>query len=79
MSEILLPTYLSARSASETVGVCCQLLTGVEDDVLINAEQLKFVDPFGLAMLGASVHMLQENDREVKVLNLRPQTAVTST
>jgi hypothetical protein len=42
MSEIILPAYLTAQSSSETVGACCRLLAGVEDDVLIAlCDQLK--------------------------------------
>ncbi len=49
---IVFPSHLSAPSALATVSVCQEILAsdGVTD---IDAGQLSYIDPFGMAMLGA--------------------------
>ncbi len=49
---IIFPNYLSAPSALATISVCQEIL-GAAGIVEINAMHLRFVDPFGMAMLGA--------------------------
>ncbi len=66
---ITLPPYLSARSADDTVAVCGLLLEG-GGAVLVDASRLKFADPFGLAMLGATFQMLRDVERTVQVCGL---------
>lgn len=49
---IIFPSYLSAPTALSTISVCQEILAtaGVVD---IYAAHLRFIDPFGMAMLGA--------------------------
>lgn len=73
-TPILLPTYLTARSAAETVIACRQLLDG-EGDTEVCAGSLRFADPFGLAMLGATFFMMQRRGRDVRVSGLTADMA----
>lgn len=49
---IIFPAYLSASLALATVSVCQEIIDS-DGIVEINAGQLRYVDPFGIAMLGA--------------------------
>jgi len=64
-----LPAYLTARSAAEAVSACRQLLDG-EGDATVDASPLRFADPFGLAMLGATFFMMRQQGRQVRVCGL---------
>lgn len=55
---IQLPMFLTARSCKETIAVC-QAIQDEESDVVIDAARLRFVDPFGLTLLGATFQELQ--------------------
>ncbi len=66
---VQLPTYLSVRSATDSI-VACQALLAEADDIAVDASHLCFVDPFGLAMLGATFQMLRDNGRAVEIRNL---------
>ncbi len=53
MTEIVtLPSYLTVKSIEQTLNACSEILDAC-DNVNINASGLKFVDPFGIAMLGS--------------------------
>jgi len=52
-SVIPLPPFLSTRSCGQAIAVC-QAIRDAEGDVVIDAASLKFADPFGLTLLGAS-------------------------
>lgn len=66
---IIFPCYLSAPSALATVSVCQKILesAGVAE---INAAHLCFVDPFGMAMLGACFDAVRRQGRVVRVHHL---------
>lgn len=66
---VCLPAYLSARSASESIAACGSLITtvGAAD---VDARRLRFADPFGLALLGATFHMVRQQGRAVRVCGL---------
>ncbi len=66
---VSLPAYLSARSAAEAVAACRRLLDS-EGDAVVDACRLRFADPFGLAMLGATFHMIRDQGRAVVVSGL---------
>jgi anti-anti-sigma regulatory factor len=66
---IQLPMFLTARSCRETIAVC-QAIQDAEGDVAIDAGRLRFVDPFGLTLLGASFHDLQAWKQRVFVHGL---------
>jgi anti-anti-sigma regulatory factor len=69
IDSIPLPAHLSARSADDTVFTCRQLLDG-DGDASVDACRLRFADPFGLAMLGATFFMMQQHGRQVRIYNL---------
>jgi anti-anti-sigma regulatory factor len=73
-TPILLPAYLSARSAADAVIACRQLLDS-EGDATVDASPLRFADPFGLAMLGATFFMVQQQERRVRVCGLNADMA----
>lgn len=64
-----LPAYLSARSVAEVVLACRRLLDG-DGDAMVDASRLRFADPFGLALLGATFFMVQAESRAVRVRGL---------
>lgn len=66
---VLLPAYLSVRSASEAIAVCTNLITA-DGNSVVDASRLCFADPFGLALLGATFHMVRQQDRTVRVRGL---------
>lgn len=68
---IILPNYLSANSALITISVCQKILesAGV---VEINARNLRFVDPFGMAMLGACLDEAKKQEYAIRVYGLSP-------
>lgn len=72
--SILLPAYLSAISARDTVIACSRILDS-DGDVLIDGSRHKFSDPFGLAMLGATLSMVQEAGQAVQVFGLSNDAA----
>lgn len=73
-TPVHLPAFLSARSAAEAVIACRQLLDG-EGDATVDASRLRFADPFGLAMLGATFFMVQDEGRAVRVCGLNADMA----
>jgi anti-anti-sigma regulatory factor len=66
---VLLPANLSVRSASESVAVCSNLIAA-DGDAVVDASRLCFADPFGLALLGATFQMIQQQSRTVRVRSL---------
>lgn len=69
---IVMPSYLSARSAENTVAACDAIRDFDGDPVQVDCRGLQFVDPFGVAMLGATFDSLQKQNRKVAVHNLAP-------
>jgi len=69
-----LPPYLSIRSAAEVVAVCRRLIDS-DGDAVFDATGLRFADPFGLAMLGATFHMIRDQGRAVGVRGLSASMA----
>jgi len=68
-SLISLPPFLSARSCGQAIAVC-QAIRDAEGDVMIDAGGLKFVDPFGLTLLGVSFDGLKVWGQRVAVRGL---------
>ncbi|TCV81280.1 ATP-binding protein [Sulfurirhabdus autotrophica] len=68
---IIFPSYLSAPSALETISVCQEIMksVGVAE---INAVHLKFIDPFGMAMLGACFDEARRQGRVIRIHHLSP-------
>lgn len=71
---VRLPTCLSIGSASETVAACRQLIDSY-DDVSVDAGELGFADPFGLAVLGATFRIVRRQGRAVGVRGLSARMA----
>lgn len=69
---IHLPDYLTARSAGKSIAACAQAIHA-KDDVDIDASALRFVDPFGMALLGAAFFTVQQQGRSVRVCGLNPE------
>ena len=67
---IVLPAFLSARACGETIAIC-QTIQDAEGDVSIDAAALRFADPFGLALLGATFQQLSAWGQKVIVSHLR--------
>ena len=66
---IVLPTHLSAPSALDVIFVCQEVLatSGV---VEIEAGRLQYVDPMGMAMLGACLDASRKQDGSIRVHHL---------
>lgn len=69
ISRVSLPRYVTASAAEELVVFCAQAMAA-EGDVEIDARRLSFVDPFGIAMLGATFHSVREWGAAVRVCGL---------
>ena len=67
---ILMPSFFSARSASDAVAACEAITDAVGDPIVVDCAQLKYVDPFGIALLGATFHTVQLQGKKIQVLNL---------
>ncbi|MBW8073368.1 MAG: STAS domain-containing protein [Ferrovum sp.] len=72
--SICLPAYLTARSADECI-VACQKLVIATTDVVVDACRLCFVDPFGMALLGATFHAIRQQGRAVQICGLGAEMA----
>lgn len=71
---IRLPAYLSARSCQETIAIC-HAIQETEGNVILDARGLKFVDPFGLTLLGASFHELRKWGQGIAISGLSMDVA----
>jgi len=69
MPTLHFPKYLSARSTQATIDLCQQIMSSIEG-IQIDASQLKFVDPFGLALLGAAFHHAYHTGNRVLISGL---------
>jgi anti-anti-sigma regulatory factor len=73
-SAIALPGFMSARSAGEAVAAC-NTMSALAGDVVVDTGRLKFIDPFGLALLGATFHEIHARGQAVRVVGLNNQLA----
>lgn len=67
---VLLPSSFSARAAGEAVFACEAITDGNQQLAVVDCAQLRFVDPFGIALLGATFHLVQLQGRQIQVQNL---------
>lgn len=67
-----LPAYFSARSANEAIRACWAIAS-TEGVVDVDASNLKFVDPFGMALLAATFHKVRGQGGSVRVHCLNSQ------
>lgn len=68
------PTFLSANTATFAITVCNSAVQA-EDDIEIDASDVKFVDPFGLAIMGATFYTIRKRGYDVRVIGLSPDVA----
>jgi hypothetical protein len=69
MTSLICPAYLTVKSPDSLIGLCGTALAA-EDSVMLDARALRFADPFGLALLGATFYMLQQRGQTVRVAGL---------
>jgi len=69
MTELLCPARLTVDRPDGLIALCSAML-GPDDNVLLDARALRFADPFGLALLGSTCHMLRQRDQVVRVSGL---------
>lgn len=69
---VLMPSFFCARSASDAVAACEAIADRAGSPVVVDCSQLRFVDPFGIALLGAVFHAVQLQGRRIQVLDLSP-------
>jgi anti-anti-sigma regulatory factor len=69
MTVVLCPARLTLDRPDALVALCSAMLVPA-DDVLLDARALCFADPFGLALLGSTCHMLCQRDQAVRVSGL---------
>jgi hypothetical protein len=70
MIALACPALLTLEQPDDLVGLCGAALSA-DDDVQLDARGLRFVDPFGMALLGATCFTLQERGRDVQVSGLQ--------
>lgn len=69
MTTLVCPALLTVNQADSLIGLCGAALAA-DDDVLLDARGLRFADPFGMALLGATFYMLQARGQTVRVSGL---------
>ena len=69
MTSLICPVYLTVKSPDSLIKLCGAALAA-EDSVTLEARALRFADPFGLALLGATFYMLQQRGQTVRVAGL---------
>lgn len=69
---IILPTHFSARSAKEAITACWEIVSA-EGVVDVDARNLVFVDPFGMALLAATFYNVRRQGGAVRVHCLNQQ------
>lgn len=68
----VLPSSFGARAAGDAIAACEAITDGNEIVAVVDCAQLRFVDPFGIALLGATFHAVTNQGRQIQVLNLSP-------
>lgn len=71
---VVLPGFFCARSPYDAISTCNSIST-TNGDVLIEAGPLKWIDPFGMALLGATFHQVQQRGFRVQVKGLNQDLA----
>lgn len=67
---IFLPNYVSARSAFYSMIFCQQVLNTREGIINIDAQNLRFIDPFGIALLGACFFEIKARGQNICIYKL---------
>lgn len=69
MSPLVCPSRLTVDMPDGLVALCGAALEA-DNDVVLDGRALRFADPFGLALLGSTCHMLRQRDQVVRVFGL---------
>ena len=69
MTTLVSPSRLTADLPDGLIRLCGAALAA-DDAVLLDARALRFADPFGMAILGATFYMLQQRGQTVRVSSL---------
>ncbi|MEF8730662.1 MAG: ATP-binding protein [Candidatus Accumulibacter meliphilus] len=69
MSLLVCPSRLTVDMPDGLVALCGAALEA-DNDVVLDGRALRFADPFGLALLGSTCHMLRQRDQVVRVFGL---------
>ena len=69
MTSLTCPAYLTLKTPDNLIRLCGAALAA-ENSVTLDARALRFADPFGLALLGATFYMLQQRSQTVRVAGL---------
>lgn len=67
---IFLPRFISAQSAFDAMLICQQILKNTDKYIEIDASNLRFADPFGIALLGACFYEVKLHGQNIHVYNL---------
>ena len=69
MASLVCPPRLTIDTPDGLIKLC-GLALAAEGDVTLDAHALRFADPFGMALLGATFYMLQQRGQAVRVAGL---------
>lgn len=67
---IFLPKYVSSNSAFNAMTFCQKILNTTEGSIDIDAQNLKFIDPFGIALLGACFYEIKARGQNIRVYRI---------
>lgn len=67
---IVFPEYVTALNATDAISFCQNVINDTDTIIEINGECLKFVDPFGVALLGACFHKVKDRNKNIRIYNL---------
>jgi hypothetical protein len=70
MITLACPALMTLDQPDDLIGLCGAALAA-DGDVLLDAHALRFTDPFGMALLGATCFTLQKRGRVVQVSGLQ--------
>lgn len=69
MTLLACPQRMTVERSDGLIALCGAALAA-DDDLILDGRALRFADPFGLALLGATLYMLRERGRSVRVAGL---------
>lgn len=70
MTTLACPALMTLEQPDDLIGLCGAALAA-NDDVVLDARALRFADPFGMALLGATCFTLQKRGQAVRVSRLQ--------
>lgn len=64
------PKYLTGTSLKDVLIFCNQVAQDNNEEIICDAEQLKFVDPFGLCALVATKERITDKKKHIRIINI---------